>query len=125
MANHPLLLDGTELHSWETFIPENLNLLFNSKLVKDIIRLAPGKYIVTFNSVNSILCGLYSELYTDNAKIVFTSDFVFDVSIADISNRRYTVPQPFKTAPPYLGLTGPIILYKGSRRRFSCEWTEK
>ena len=59
---HPLLLEGTDLCSWETFIPENLNLLFApnmSGVVKDIIKLGPGKYIVTFTSANS--CLLYTS----------------------------------------------------------------
>ena len=125
---HPLLLEGTDLCSWETIIPDNLNLLFAPNIVggvvRDIIKLAPGKYIVTFNSVNSIMCGLYRELYLDTARIIIKSDFVFDVSLADTTKRQYAEPSPFKTSAPYNGLTGPIILYKGPRRRFMCEFTE-
>jgi len=96
---HPLLLEGTDLCSWETIIPDNLNLLFAPNMaggvVRDIIKLAPGKYIVTFNSVNSIMCGLYRELYLDTARIIIKSDFVFDVSLADNTKRQYAEPSPF------------------------------
>ena len=124
---HPLLLEGTDLSSWETFIPENLNLLFApnmSGVVKDIIKLGPGKYIVTFSTSNSLMCGFYRELYCDSARIIFKSDFVFDVSIADTTIRRYVYAEPFKTSAPYMGLTGPVILYKGPRRRYMCEYNE-
>jgi hypothetical protein len=124
---HPLLLEGTDLSSWETFIPENLNLLFApnmSGVVKDIIKLGPGKYIVTFTTANSLMCGFYRELYYDSARIIFKSDFVFDVSIADITKRYYLHAEPFKTSAPYMGLTGPVILYKGPRRRYTCEYNE-
>jgi hypothetical protein len=127
---HPLLLEGSALESWETLIPSFVNELLNpfdkTNIVKDIIRLAPGKYIIMLNATNSIVAGLFRELYSDTARFVFTSEYVYEVSIADVTKQRYLVPSEFKTKAPYYQLTGPIILYKGRRpRQYACEYYEE
>ena len=127
---HPLLLEGSSLESWETLIPSFVNELLNpfntNNIVRDIIKLGPGKYIIILNTVNSIIAGLFRELYSDTARFVFTSEYVYDVSIADVTKRRYVVPSEFKTKAPYLSLSGPIILYKGRRpRQYPCEYYEE
>ena len=127
---HPLLLEGSAIESWETLIPSFVNELLNpfntNNIVRDIIRLSPGKYIIILNSTNSIIAGLFRELYSDTARFVFTSEYVYEVSIADVTKQRYLVASEFKTKAPYLSLTGPIILYKGRRpRQYACEHYEE
>lgn len=125
MDIHPLLLEGPNMESWKTLIPEMLNQLFSPSKVKDIIRLGLGKYIVTFDSCNTIIENLFRELYYDSARIVFSSEYVFDVSIADTTMHRYSIPSPFKTSAPYKMVMNPFILYKGTRsRHFKCEYSE-
>ena len=126
---HPLLLEGSDMESWNTFIPDLLNQLLNpfnaSKVVRDIIRLAPGKYIVILNTSNTVISNLFHELYYDSARIIFSSEFVFDVSIADTTFHKYKVPTPFKTSAPYKMVMNSFILYKGKRtRQFQCELSE-
>jgi hypothetical protein len=126
MDIHPLLLEGPNMESWKTFIPEMLNQLLSPSNVKDIIRVGLGKYIVTFNSHNTIIENLFRELYYDSARIVFSSEYVFDVSIADTTMHRYSIPSPFKTSAPYKMVMNPFILYKGTRsRHFQCEYSEE
>jgi len=122
---HPLLLEGPNMESWNTFIPEMLNQVFAEPIIKDIIRLSHGKYIVTFNKCNAVISNLFRELYYDSARFVFSSEYVFDVSIADTTIRQYTIPTPFKTSVPYKMVMYPFILYKGKRtRQFQCELSE-
>ncbi len=126
---HPLLLEGPDLESWKTFLPELINDLLNpfntNTVIRDIIRLDRGKYIVTFNSCNSVIVNLFYELYYDSARFIFTSEYVYDVSIADKTMRRYSIPSPFKTSAPYKMILRSIILYKGKRvRQFPCELSE-
>lgn len=127
---HPLLLQGPQMESWQTFIPEMLNEILNpfnkTLVIREIIRLSPGKYIVTFNTCNTIISNLFHELYYDTARFVFSSEYVFDVSIADITMHRYKEATPFKTAVPYKNVITPFILYKGRRtRQFPCEISEE
>jgi hypothetical protein len=126
---HPLLLDGPNMESWKTFIPDMLNELLNPfdtiVIIREIIRIGPGKYIVTFNNCNTVICNLVRELYYDTARFVFSSEYVFDVSIADITMHRYTHVIPFKTSAPYKNVINPFILYKGRRpQQFTCEISE-
>ena len=127
---HPLLLEGSDLESWKSFIPDMLNDLLNpfnsNRVVQDIIRIDRGKYIVTFNTCNTVMCNLFHELYYDTARFVFSSEFIFDVSIADTTMRRYSIPTPFKTSVPYKQVINSFILYKGKRpHQFPCEISEE
>lgn len=126
---HPLLLEGPDLESWKTFLPDLINDLLNpfntNTVIRDIIRLDRGKYIITFNSCNSVIGNLFHELYYDSARFIFTSEYVYDVSIADKTMWRYSIPSPFKTSAPYKMILRSIILYKGKRvRQFPCELSE-
>ena len=98
---------------------------FNTSIIKDIIKLDYGKYIITFNTSNTILISLFHNLYYDTARIVISPDIFYELSIADVTKHRYDVPSEFKTSGPYKKCVKPFILYKKDvPRAFSCELNE-
>jgi len=126
---HPLLLEGDNLDSWKFDIPEAFENIFNPeysyKLVKDIIKLNEGKYIITFNTTNTVLISLFHNLYYDTARIVLSPYIYYEISIADVTKHRYVEPSEFKTTSPYKKCVKPFILYKKDiPRAFSCELNE-
>jgi hypothetical protein len=134
---HPILLIGNSLHDiWRIEIPEAFQSIFNpnnvlmpcsttTSFVKDIIKLDEGKYIVTFNSINSMLISLFHNLYYDTARIVISPEIYYEISIADVTKHRYVLPTKFKTTGPYKKCVKPFILYKRDvPRAFSCELNE-
>jgi hypothetical protein len=121
---HPLLLVGPDINLWATIIPDAFQRMFNPMNIKmpphgettsfihDIIKLDNGKYIVTFNTVNTMLVSLYKNLYCDTARMVIQPDLYYEISIADITKQHYNEPTEFKTSGPYTNCITPIILYK-------------
>ena len=113
--SHPLLLVGIDLDTWKFDIPEAFEHIFNTSttpIVKDIIKLNAGTYIITFNSTNTVLISLFHNLYYDTARIVLSPYIYYEISIADATKRRYIVSSEFKTTSPYKKCVKPFILYK-------------
>lgn len=121
---HPLLLVGPNIDTYTTIIsdafqsifnPSNLNMSSDpqsASFVRDIIKLDHGKYIVTFNTLNSMLVSLFCNLYHDTARFVIKPDLYYEISIADITKHHYIEPSEFKTSGPYKKYQKPFILYK-------------
>ena len=129
MTIQPIILEGYDLDSWKCDIRDAFQWIFNptmdSPIVKDVIKLDAGKYIVTFNTSNTILSSLCHNLYYDTARIVLSPDIYFEISIADVTKHRYDVPSLFKTEGPYKKCVKPFILYKKDvPRAFACELNE-
>jgi hypothetical protein len=124
MAGHPLLLVGPDMDLYTSIIsnafqcifnPDNLQISYDSKntsIVRDIIKLDHGKYIVTFNAINTMLASLIHNLYYDTARIVINPDVYYELSIADITKHHYIEPTEFMTVGPYKKYPKPFILYK-------------
>ena len=125
--SHPLLLVGVNLYTWKFDIPDAFENIFNSStipLVKDIIKLNAGKYIISFNSTNTMLISLFHNLYYDTARIVISKYIYYEISIADVTKQRYVLSSEFKTTSPYK-CVNPFILYKKDiPRAFACELNE-
>jgi len=131
---HPLLLVGPDIDLWATEIPEAFQSIFNSvnakmpyaiSFVRDIIKLDDGKYIVTFNTVNSMLVSVFHNLYHDTARLVMSPDIYYEISIADVTKHFYIEPSEFKTSGPYKKCVKPFILYKKDiPRAYTCELNE-
>ena len=128
---HPIKLLGDDISTWEEDIPRAINTIFNpynsNNIVKDIIKLDKGTYIITFNTVTNELLSLFRELYYDTSRIILTSTCYYDISIADKTKHKYIEPNEFKTSGPYENekYNKPFILYKKNiPRRFPCELNE-
>ena len=133
---HPFLLVGPEITKWSTEIPDAFQSIFNptnmkmpydstTSFVRDIIKLDHGKYIVTFNTVTSMLVSVFHNLYHDTARLVISPDVYYEMSIADVTKQHYLEPSEFKTRGPYKKCVKPFILYKKDiPRAYTCELNE-
>jgi len=116
---HPIMLNGPDIIDWRNYlsciIEEMFNPLHKIKLINDIIKLGPGKYIITFTSANNCIHSLWKHLYCSNARFIITYDIIFEVSIADttkqysVNTNNFVINAPYEIYPIYL----PCILYKG------------
>jgi hypothetical protein len=118
----PILLIGPDVINWKEYLFLIIEEMFNPdhtcKLVNDIIKLGPGKYIITFSCATGFIHSLWKHLYCDTARIIITNDIIFNVSIADttkqysMNSNNFVINSSYDNYPIIM----PCILYKG----YSC-----
>jgi hypothetical protein len=133
---HPLLLVGPDIDLYARTISDAFHCIFNptnlkmpldkksTSVVRDVIKLDHGKYIVTFNAVNSMMLSLFRNLYYDTARFVINPDVYYELSIADITKHHYIEPSEFRTVGPYKKIPSPFILYKKDIPVYPSEYNE-
>lgn len=128
MSLHSLLLVGSPItlaslcDQLNALLDPSYELASTGGCVHEIFEIHSGTYLIVIRQITALLSSLYSNLYNDDARILF-KNAVYTVSIADKTQHRYISPCPWQTTGPYSKSN--VILYKiGSYATYTCEHYE-